>query len=149
MTDAQYVTSNDHFTAIAAGDATLETVLGSLAALSLDYDWVFVATDSGCTPAHIRLTGAADVSLMAYDTHADHFMRAYWMIDACRRRYPGFDPLLMSMGKTEDAAETGALLRGNIAEFLGAAPPYIGHAGTVGHISNTLKAMVRDLAEAA
>ena len=149
LTDAQYVTSNEHFTAMAAGDATLETILGSLAALSLDYDWVFVATKAGCTPAHIRLAGAADTCLMAYDTHADHFMRAYWMIDACRRRFPGFDPLMISMGSFDDAAETAQLLRASVAEFLGAPPPYAGHAGTEHFTTHVLSAIKAELAVAA
>lgn len=149
LKDAQYITSNEHFTAMAAGDATLETILGSLAALSLDYDWVFVGTASGCTPAHVRLAGAADTSLMAYDTASDNFMRAYWMVEACRRRHPGFDPLLMSTGAQDDARETADLLRASIHDFLGAAPPYVGHAGTDVLIDRVFAAVKDDAAEAA
>lgn len=129
MTDALYVTSNEHFTALAAGSASLEEVLGTLAALSLRYDWVIVGTEAGCTPSHVRLAGAADISLMAYDTNKDNFMRAYWMIDAVRRRHPRFDPLLLSMGERSEAVETALMLTETVGEHLGAPPPYGGHVG--------------------
>ncbi len=127
ISDAKYVTPHENFTAIAAGEATLESVLGSLAALSLEYDWVFVGTSAGCTPSHVRLAGAADMSLLAYDSASDNFMRAYWMVDACRQRYPKFDPLLLSIGDAEQANESAKVLTSTIAEFLGAPPPYMGH----------------------
>lgn len=127
LRDATYVTSNEHFTAIAAGDATLMAVLGSLAAMSLDYDWVFVGTKPGCTPGHVRLAGAADHSLLAYDTEADHFLRAYWMIEAVRRRHPKFDPHIMSMGQKKTAVATAFALSELVADILGARPPYVGH----------------------
>lgn len=127
LSEATYITPEDHFTIIAAGDTPLDAVLGSLAALSLDYDWVFVGTPSGFTPGHVRLAGAADMSLLAYDSASDHFMRAYWMIDACRNRYPRFDPLLVSVGDPEIAAETATLLTQTVADFLGAPPSYLGH----------------------
>lgn len=127
IADAKHVMAHENFTAVACGAATLDTVLGSLAALSLEYDWVFVGTPAGCTPGHIRLAGAADKCLLAYDSSATHFMRAYWMIDACRQRYPKFDPLLMSIGNPSEAQETAEILTATIAEFLGAPPPYMGH----------------------
>ena len=128
LRDVKYVTSNEHFTAAAAGEADLDTALGSLAALSLSYDWVFVVPTAGCTPAHVRLASAADISLLTYDTRSDHFMRAYWMIEAVRRRAPKFDPLLLSMGPRGDAVETALMLTDTVREHLGAPPPYAGHA---------------------
>jgi len=128
LKDVKYVTSNEHFTAASAGQADLDTALGSLAALSLAYDWVFVVPTPGCTPAHIRLAGAADVSLLAYDTASDKFMRAYWMIEAIRRRDPNFDPVLLSMGPRQDAVETALMLTDTVRQHLGAPPPYAGHA---------------------
>lgn len=125
--DVKYVTSNEHFTAAPAGDAGLEVVLGSLAALSLQYDWVFVGAPSGCTPAHVRLAAAADISLLAYDTDKDLFMRAYWMMEAVRGRAPKFDPLVLSTGNKSDAVETALMLSDTVREFLGAPPPYAGH----------------------
>jgi len=127
MRDVKYVTSNEHFTAIAAGKMSLNILLGSLAALSLEYDWVFVGTESGCTPAHVRLAGAADTSLLCYSAESDDFMRAYWMIEAIRRRFPEYDPMLMSFGSQRDANETALTLIETVKEFLGAPPPYIGH----------------------
>ncbi len=127
MQDVKYVTSNEHFTAVAAGRMSLDILLGSLAALSLDYDWVFVGTTSGCTPAHVRLAGAADTSLLCYDADLERYMRAYWMIEAIRRRHPDYDPLLMSFGSQSTANDTALMLIESVKEFLGAPPPYIGH----------------------
>lgn len=127
MRDVKYVTSNEHFTAVAAGRMTLDILLGSLAALSLDYDWVIVGTQSGCTPAHVRLAGAADTSLLCYNADTEKYMRAYWMIEAIRRRHPEYDPLLMSFGSQSAANDTALMLIESVKEFLGAPPPYIGH----------------------
>lgn len=127
LKDAQYITSNEHFTAAACGDAPLEDVLGSLAALSLSYDWVFVATETGCTPAHVRLGSAADSCVLTYGSAGDKFMRAYWMIDAIRARDAHFDPLILSAGPRDEAVESAILLTQTVREFLGAPPPYAGH----------------------
>ncbi len=128
LDDVKYVTSNEHFTAAAAGETDLDSALGSLAALSLSYDWVFVVPPVGCTPAHVRLATAADVSILAYDTAQDKFMRAYWMIEAVRRRDPRFDPVILSVGTRNDAVETALMLTDTVREHLGAPPPYAGHA---------------------
>lgn len=127
LRDVQYVTSNEHFTAMAAGEKGLDLILGSLAALSLQYDWVFVGAKGGCSAAHIRMAQAADFAIMTYDTAKDNFMRAYWMMEAVRERHPKFDPLLVSMGDQADSLETADLLQATIREFLGAPPPYMGH----------------------
>lgn len=132
LKDAQYITANEHFTAAACGDAPLEDVLGSLATLSLSYDWVFVATKTGCTPAHVRLASAADTSILSYGSSGDKFMRAYWMIDAVRARYPKFDPLLLSSGPKSEAVESALILTQTVREFLGAPPPYAGHYDDLG-----------------
>lgn len=125
--DVKYVTSNEHFTACACGDAKMDVVLGSFAALSLSYDWVFVATPMGCTPAHVRLAAAADVSVLTYSAASDHFMRAYWMMDAVRARAPKFDPMVLSTGPAQCAVESALLLSDTIHSYLGAPPPYAGH----------------------
>lgn len=127
MQDVKYVTANEHFTAAAAGNMSLDILLGSLAALSLEYDWVFVGVTSGCTPAHVRLAGAADTSLLCYSSEGDKFMRAYWMMEAMRRRHPDFDPMLMSFGPQKGANEAALMLIETVKEFLGAPPPYVGH----------------------
>jgi len=146
LSDVKYVTSNEHFTAAAAGDADLDIALGSLAALSLSYDWVFVVPPAGCTPAHVRLASASDVSLLAYDTRSDNFMRAYWMIEAVRRRDPKFDPVVLSMGGRSDAVETALMLTDTVREHLGAPPPYAGHA-EYGPIAERLIERMRVIAE--
>lgn len=148
LRDVKYITSNEHFTAAAAGNADLDEALGSLAALSLSYDWVFVVPPAGCTPAHVRLASAADVSLLAYDTASDNFMRAYWMIEAVRRRDPKFDPVVLSMGGRADAVETALMLTDTVREHLGAPPPYAGHAED-GPVAERLIDRMRDLAERA
>ena len=129
LRDVKYVTSNEHFTACACGDAPIDAVLGSMAALSLSYDWVFIAMPAGCTPAHVRLAAAADVGILTYDTQSDKFMRAYWMMEAVRARAPKFDPLILSTGPSKNAVETALMLSDTLRSFLGAPPPYAGHIG--------------------
>ena len=86
-----------------------------------------MSTPIGCTPAHVRLGAAADVSIMTYSAEADHFMRAYWMMEAMRARAPKFDPLVLSTGPQVEAVESALLLSDTIRKFLGAPPPYAGH----------------------
>ena len=123
--DAKYISHNEHFTAASAGDATLDALLGSLAALSLRYDWVFVATEHGCTPAHVKLASAADTALLSFSSDSDRFMRAYWMLDAIRARSPKFDPMIITEGSETEAFEAFELFKGTVREFLGA-PPALG-----------------------
>jgi len=140
--DALYVTSNEHFTAGAVGPQGLEDALGLLAALSLSYDWVFVVPEAGCTPAHVRLGGASDVSLLSYDTKGDQFMRAFWMMDSLRCRTPTIDPLILSTGIKNDAFETSQMLSETVREHLGAPPPYAGHFNDL-HIETRLLEQMR------
>lgn len=127
LRDVQYITSNEHFTAMALGDLDWTTSLGSLSALSLEYDWVFISTPSGCTPAHVNLASAADMALILFDAEDAQFMRAYWMLEAIRQRIPLFDPLLVAAGTMDDAVETAGLLRETVRSYLGSAPDYMGH----------------------
>ncbi len=120
--DAKYISVKENYTAIMLGNLALENALGSLAALSLNYDWVFMACAHGCTPAHIRLASAADTCLLSYETKSDNFMRAYWFIDAVRSRVPDFDPLMIACGSEDEGLETSQLLQETINDFLGAAP---------------------------
>lgn len=125
--DALYVTSNEHYHVACLGDLELDKALGSLAALSLEFDWVFAIAESGCTAAHIRLAAAGDHCVLGYDTSGDAFMRAFWMIEAIRRRAPKFDPLILSCGNYLDSVETALMLTDTVRENLGAPPPYAGH----------------------
>lgn len=125
ISDAKYISHNEHFTATCSGDASLEDLLGSLAALSLNYDWVFVGTQPGCTPAHVRLASASDTSLLSYSSKGDRFMRAYWMLDAIRVRAPKFDPLMIVQGCENEGFETYDMFAETVREFLGA-PPALG-----------------------
>ncbi len=125
--DALYITSNEHYNAACLGDIKLDKALGSLAALSLDFDWVFVIAEPGCTSAHVKLAAAGDACLMGYDTSGDAFMRAYWMIEAVRRRAPKFDPLVLSCGDRIESVETALMLTDTVRDHLGAPPPYAGH----------------------
>ena len=127
LRDTQYITSNEHFTLMALGDIDWASTLGSLSALSLEYDWVFIAAPSGCTPAHVNLATAADMALILFDADDAEFMRAYWMLEAIRQRDPMFDPLLVASGPLDEAVETADLLRDTVRSFLGAAPDYMGH----------------------
>ena len=141
--DALYVTSNEHFTAGAVGEGGLDNALGLLASLSLEFDWVFVVPKAGCETAHVRLGQASDVSIMSYETQGDQFMRAFWMVDALRRRTPKFDPLILSTGEKCDAVETAFMLSETIREHLGAPPPYAGHVDDL-HIEARILEQMRE-----
>lgn len=123
--DAKYVSCNEHYAIACAGDADMEALLGSMAALSLGYDWVFVGCETGCTPAHVRLAAAADTSLLAFDGQGDKFMRAYWMLDAIRVRAPLFDPMMVVFGEDASGFESYDLFAATVRDFLGA-PPALG-----------------------
>lgn len=127
LRDALYVTANEHYNAACLGDISLDDALGSLAALSLDFDWVFIIAEPGCTAAHIRLAAAGDSCILGYDSQGDAFMRAYWMVEAIRRRAPKFGPYILSCGDMFDSVETALMLSDTIREHLGAPPPYAGH----------------------
>ncbi len=150
MSDAKYIDQNEHFTAVSTGGADLDVLLGSLAALSLSYDWVFIGARPGCTPAHIRLASAADASLIMYDCGGDNFMRAYWMLDAVRARVPKFDPLMIAQtssdGGESEGFETFDLLAGTVRDFLGAAPALGGileHPSCAGKLAPALLEALR------
>lgn len=144
--DALYVTSNEHFTAGAVGEGGLENALGLLAALSLSYDWVFVVPKAGCETEHVHLGQASDVSVMFYNTLGDQFMRAFWMVDALRRRAPKFDPFILSTGEKCDAVETAFMLSETVREHLGAPPPYAGHSDDL-HVEARLLDQMREQAD--
>jgi len=136
--DALYVTSNEHFTAGALGEDYLD--------VSLSYDWVFVVPKAGCETAHIHLGQASDISIMTYHTQSDRFMRAFWMVDALRRKSPKFDPLILSTGEKSDAVETALMLSETIREHLGAPPPYAGHSDDL-HLESRLLETLREKAD--
>lgn len=140
--DALYVTSNEHFTAAAVGEGAFDKALGLLAALSLSYDWVFVVPKAGCETGHVHLGQASDVPLICYDTEGDQFMRAYWMVEAMRRRAPRYDPLILSTGEKSDAVETAFMLTETVREHLGAPPAYAGHADDL-HLESRLLEQMR------
>ncbi len=146
LRDAQYITSNEHFTAMALGDIDWSRALGSLSALSLDYDWVFIAAPPGCTPAHINLASAADMAMILFDASDAQFMRAFWMLEAIRQRDPQFDPLFVAAGPHDEAVETAELLRETVRSFLGAAPDYMGHMNHPGMAHWLLQAMRKSTA---
>ena len=127
LKDAQYVTCNEHFSVMCLGGADWSHCLGSIGAMSLDYDWTFIATPSGCTPVHVNLATACDTALMLFNSENAEFMRAYWMLEAIRYRDPRFDPILIGDGPVDQANETAGLLRETVRSYLGAAPNYLGH----------------------
>lgn len=126
MRDAKHIDPNSNLVFASAGDAPLDDLLGPLAAMSLSYDWVFVILPSGCTPAHVRLMGAAEQTVLMFDSSGDRFMRAYWMLDAIRARSPRCDPAMVGHGPLKDVTETYALFSQTVREFLGAPPPLAG-----------------------
>jgi hypothetical protein len=76
-------------------------------------------------------------------------MRAYWTIEAVRRRAPKFDPLILSCGERIESVETALMLSDTVRDHLGAPPPYAGHAGTPENISRILTILRQDLSVAA
>lgn len=128
LRDALFVTSNEHFSAGVIRPDGLADALGTMAALSLSYDWVFAVGPAGLSPAQASLAAGADICLLGYDTRVDGFMRAYWTIDAVRRRNRLWDPVTLSLGPTCDAVETALMLRDIVRDHLGAPAPYGGHA---------------------
>jgi hypothetical protein len=151
LRDALFVTSNEHFSAAVIKPDGLSDALGTLAGLSLSYDWVFAVGPKGLSPAQACLAAGADVSLMGYDTRTDGFMRGYWAIDAVRRRNRRWDPVTLSLGPIDDAVETAMMLREVVRDHLGAPPPYGGHALDSGLAVNVLDRMrgITDRAKAA
>jgi hypothetical protein len=128
LRDALFVTANEHFSATVIEPARLSDALGTMAGLSLSYDWVFAVGPKGLAPAQAGLAAGADISLLGYDTRTDGFMRAYWAIDSVRRRNRLWDPVALSLGPLEDAATTALMLRDVVRDHLGAPVPYGGHA---------------------
>ena len=70
-------------------------------------------------------------------------MRAFWLIDAVRRRMPKFDPLILSTGPKVDAVETALMLADTVRDHLGAPPPYAGHVDDV-NIEGRLVTQMRE-----
>lgn len=132
LSDALFVTSNEHFSAGVINPERLSDTLGTMAGLSLDYDWVFAVGPAGLSSAQASLAAGSDICLMGYDTRVDGFMRAYWTIDAVRRRNRLWDPVTISLGPLEDAAVTALMLRDVVRDHLGAPTPYGGHAMDAG-----------------
>ncbi|MGB3457463.1 MAG: hypothetical protein WBG08_10700 [Litorimonas sp.] len=128
LRDALFVTTNEHFSACVVSPDRLSDALGTMAGLSLSYDWVFAVGPAGLSPAQAGLAAGADICLLGYDTRADGFMRAYWTIDSVRRRNRRWDPVTLSLGPLEDAAVTALMLRDVVRDHLGAPTPYGGHA---------------------
>lgn len=128
LRDALFVTSNEHFSAGVIRPEGLADALGTVAGLSLSYDWVFAVGPAGLSPAQACLSAGADICLLGYDTRVDGFMRAYWTIDSVRRRNRLWDPVTLSLGPMADSVETALMLRDIVRDHLGAPTPYGGHA---------------------
>lgn len=148
LSDALFVTSNEHFSAGVINPERLSDTLGTMAGISLDYDWVFAVGPAGLSSAQASLAAGSDICLMGYDTRVDGFMRAYWTIDAVRRRNRLWDPVIISLGPLEDAAVTALMLRDVVRDHLGAPTPYGGHAMDAGLPVAVLEKM-RDITDRA
>lgn len=149
MRDCLYITANEHFSITALGDMALSDAVGTFAALSLQYDWVFAVPPAGLQQATARLAAGSDASVLAYETDGDQFMRAYWVIDAVRQRNPQFDPHTISFGNPDDAVETAMMLDTTVREYLGASPIYSGHESDRDRVQSLLEAMRKSTAKRA
>jgi len=132
LRDALFVTSNEHFSAGVISPDRLTDALGTMAGLSLAFDWVFAVGPAGLSSAQASLAAGSDICLLGYDTRVDGFMRAYWTVDSVRRRNRLWDPITLSLGPMEDAAVTALMLRDVVRDHLGAPTPYGGHAMDAG-----------------
>lgn len=141
LNDALFVTSNEHFSAGVINSERLSDTLGTMAGLSLAYDWVFAVGPAGLSSAQASLAAGSDICLLGYDTRVDGFMRAYWTIDSVRRRNRFWDPVTISLGPLEDAAVTALMLRDVVRDHLGAPTPYGGHAMDAGLPNSVLDKM--------
>lgn len=148
LRDALFVTANEHFSATVIHPDNLSEGLGTMAALSLSYDWVFAVGPAGLSPAQAALAAGSDICLLGYDTRVDGFMRGYWTIDAVRRRNRLWDPITLSLGPTVDAKETAQMLREVVRDHLGAPAPHGGHALDAALPTDVL-AMMRDITDRA
>ena len=141
LRDCMYITSNEHFTITALGEMGLGEAVGTFASLSLEYDWVFAVPPSGLSQANARLAAGSDAAVIAYETQADLFMRAYWIMDAVRARNPRFDPHTVSFGDSKEAVETALLLEATVRDHLGASPIYAGHESDRDRVQTLLQSM--------
>lgn len=123
LSSAIHITPCANYALCCAGQTDLGALLGLIAAQTLNYDCVIVAAPPGCTPAHIRLTCAADNSIMLFDSRSDRFMRAFWMLDAIRERAPRCDPFMVGVGDGAAVQEAYDLLAHTVRDYLGAPPP--------------------------
>ncbi|MEL6686910.1 MAG: hypothetical protein AAFP97_04745 [Pseudomonadota bacterium] len=141
LRDALFVTANEHFSAGVIRPERLADALGTMAGLSLAYDWVFAVGPAGLSPAQASLSAGADICLLGYDTRVDGFMRAFWAMESVRRRNRLWDPVTLSLGPLDDAAVTALMLRDVVRDHLGAPTPYGGHALDAGLPTNVLEKM--------
>lgn len=121
--ETKHITTCHRFSLCAAGSAQLDEILGMTAAAALSYDRLIVIAPPGCTPAHIRLTGAADQALLIFDAGGDRFMRGFWMMDAIRARAPKCDPQIAIIGDREEGLEAYEMFAVTVRDYLGAPPP--------------------------
>ncbi|MEE9347372.1 MAG: hypothetical protein V3U82_04195 [Robiginitomaculum sp.] len=126
LEQAKHISRDGKLSLAASGLAPMETLLGAITAMSLSHDLTIVIAPAGCTPAHVRLSAAADHCALLFDSAGDRFMRAYWMLDAIRSRAPKCDPAMVAIGPRDEAQESYEMLAHSVREFLGAPPPLAG-----------------------
>jgi|GEM_PF-2739551 len=149
LRDCLYITSNEHFSITALGDMPLAGAVGTFAALSMSYDWVFAVPETGLSTASARLAAGSDATVLAYDCAEDEAMRAYWMMDSIRSRNPGFDAHTVSFGDPEQAVASAMTLETTMREHLGGAPLYAGHESDRDRVQTLLEVMRKSCARKA
>lgn len=149
LRDCLYVTSNEHFSMTALGGLPLIEAVGTLAALSLQFDWVFAVPRAGLRQPVACLASGSDATVMAYSTEGEHYMRAYWMLDAIRARNPRFDAHTVSCGDPARAVETALALEAVVRDHIGGPAGYAGHESDRDRVENLLDSMRRATRRAA
>ena len=141
LRDCLYVTANEHFSITALGDMPMGGAVGTFAALSLQYDWVFAVPESGLSSASARLAAGADATVLAYESEPEAAMRAFWMIDSIRSRNAAFDAHTVSFGDPSLAVSSALMLERHVREHLGGAPLYAGHESDRDRVETLLESM--------
>ena len=147
LRDALYVTANEHFSMLAlnqrgSDELPLIEAVGTLAALSLDFDWVFAVPPAGLRQPAALLASGSDACVLGFETEGTGPDRAFWMLDAIRSRNPRFDPFTLSFGPG-DAVASALRLDAQVRDHLGGTARYSGHESDRDRVETLLESMRR------
>ena len=159
LRDCTFVTANEHFCAAELGDLSVGEAAGTLAALSLDFDWVFAVPPVGLSRGTAKLAAGADATVLAFDAEAEGdqgagdgdapWLHPFWVVEAVRARHARFDPHVVAYGGKGRALEAALALDGAVRARLGGPGLFAGHEGDPDRVEHLLDAMRAQTARAA